>query len=550
VALITLATEWGDPQDAADLVEYLNHPNDGSNPNGGRDWAALRAADGHPKPYGVIWFEFGNEEYGSSRKTKENPNPVYIGPEEYASRFLKYREAMRAVDPGTRLGGVVQYGEWTWTRRVLEGCGKQMDFAIEHTYVPNYKRNDAATAPSLIAKACAASDADIQKRYDRLNAQISEFTGRSDLMLAITEYNGHFVQEKPLPYRQTLANALRNAEHLRIMMKPENRILMANFWQFANEYWGMVQGYTHLGERPVKQANFFPYQLYHEHFGDTLIKSDVDCRTWDFPGAAGVQERTGQSRQFTVWETNLLPKDYTWEGKFRLDSVTLRREGKIASAEFSGDDINFAHFRVRLAVESSTGYRVTGYIKTENLVEKDGVNFEIQDGRGWDATHSAAASEKVKGSADWTRVQADYVTLPDAKEISIITRRIQGNGPITGKAWFRLESVQKFLPATGGAVPDLGVNSAKRHDGTVTVMVVNKNTEEPVPVHVGIAGAEERKGHSRAWLLSGPSCLATNLTDPDAVGISEVSVGIEKDNYFITMPPCSMAALEITPLND
>lgn len=51
----------GNPQDAADLVEYLNAPNDGSNPNGGIDWAAVRAENGHEEPYGVTRFELGNE---------------------------------------------------------------------------------------------------------------------------------------------------------------------------------------------------------------------------------------------------------------------------------------------------------------------------------------------------------------------------------------------------------------------------------------------------------------------------------------------------------
>ncbi len=51
----------GSAQDAADLVEYLNAPNDGSNPGGGTDWAAVRAENGHPEPYGVTKFELGNE---------------------------------------------------------------------------------------------------------------------------------------------------------------------------------------------------------------------------------------------------------------------------------------------------------------------------------------------------------------------------------------------------------------------------------------------------------------------------------------------------------
>lgn len=53
----------GSIQDALDLIEYFNAPNDGSNPGGGTDWAAVRAANGHPEPYHVTQFEIGNEYY-------------------------------------------------------------------------------------------------------------------------------------------------------------------------------------------------------------------------------------------------------------------------------------------------------------------------------------------------------------------------------------------------------------------------------------------------------------------------------------------------------
>ncbi|MEV0618295.1 hypothetical protein AB0I81_33565 [Nonomuraea sp. NPDC050404] len=48
--------------DAADFVEYLNAPV-GSNPNGGKDWAKVRAANGHAEPYGIKVWELGNELY-------------------------------------------------------------------------------------------------------------------------------------------------------------------------------------------------------------------------------------------------------------------------------------------------------------------------------------------------------------------------------------------------------------------------------------------------------------------------------------------------------
>ena len=43
----------------------------GSNPNGGIDWAVVRATQGHPEPYGVRWFEYGNESYHGGHRGSE-----------------------------------------------------------------------------------------------------------------------------------------------------------------------------------------------------------------------------------------------------------------------------------------------------------------------------------------------------------------------------------------------------------------------------------------------------------------------------------------------
>lgn len=50
----------GNKDDAADLVEYLNCEV-GENPNGGIDWAKVRADNGRVEPYNVTHFELGNE---------------------------------------------------------------------------------------------------------------------------------------------------------------------------------------------------------------------------------------------------------------------------------------------------------------------------------------------------------------------------------------------------------------------------------------------------------------------------------------------------------
>ena len=62
--IIVVAFDWDTPQDAADYVEYMN-AEVGANPNGGIDWAQVRADNGHPQPYDVKYWEIGNELYGT-----------------------------------------------------------------------------------------------------------------------------------------------------------------------------------------------------------------------------------------------------------------------------------------------------------------------------------------------------------------------------------------------------------------------------------------------------------------------------------------------------
>ena len=63
------------PRDAAAWVEYMNAPaaNPG-NPAGGVDWADVRAANGHPAPYGVRRWEIGNEQHHAPSRYWMSPD--------------------------------------------------------------------------------------------------------------------------------------------------------------------------------------------------------------------------------------------------------------------------------------------------------------------------------------------------------------------------------------------------------------------------------------------------------------------------------------------
>lgn len=72
------------PEDMANMIEYLNGPATST-------WGKVRAANGHPEPYGVKFIEIGNEEviWG------DNPADY----DHYIERFNLLHDAMRKVDP-------------------------------------------------------------------------------------------------------------------------------------------------------------------------------------------------------------------------------------------------------------------------------------------------------------------------------------------------------------------------------------------------------------------------------------------------------------------
>ncbi|MCW3846031.1 alpha-N-arabinofuranosidase [Sphingomonas sp. LB-2] len=83
---VTVNAGLGDANSAAEEVEYLNGPATSY-------WGAKRAANGHPEPYRVKYWNIGNEPYGWWQIGKTSLDYYLIKHREFAER-------MREVDPG------------------------------------------------------------------------------------------------------------------------------------------------------------------------------------------------------------------------------------------------------------------------------------------------------------------------------------------------------------------------------------------------------------------------------------------------------------------
>jgi alpha-L-arabinofuranosidase len=106
------------PEEAAAWVEYVNGPSSSH-------YGALRAANGHPDPYSVRYWELGNEIYGDWVRGHTDAKI-------YAQNALEYAHAMRAVDPAIQLI-VVGAGD-NWNTPMLTTVGRKIDYLAIHDY--------------------------------------------------------------------------------------------------------------------------------------------------------------------------------------------------------------------------------------------------------------------------------------------------------------------------------------------------------------------------------------------------------------------------------
>jgi len=547
--IFTLSFYAGDENDAADLVEYLNLPDDGKN-----NWARQRAMNGRKEPYNVRYFEVGNEEWhGNHKDIKE------LSAEEYAQKYLKYYRALKAKDPKVLVGVILYKPEWN--KKVLEIVGKNVDFGIIHTYPSAGRRKDLETMEPKTIYALTLAKPILRDKYTLAEALVllKEKAGK-DIPLAITEYNGGFVQDKPVPYRHCLGTALLNAELLRLFTQPENNILFANYWNFCNEYWGMVANgfdgsWRSLYNPYYKRPNYFVFELYHKHFGDILLEAKVRSDGYDASQYQPIKALIAKLKTGTLIRGNLLPGAWVIRP---ASGVIAQEKSGVLELEFAAEEegkpktYNYYHSIKQAQVEPDAYYKLSGWIKTENLVAELGVCLEVQDSRGWNATKSAASTEKISGSTDWTFVEVIYQTLPDAKAVNVIARRVGEKGPLSGKAYFKDVRLEKFVPSVDTKIPYLSVNASKSKDGKkVYLMVINKNMDSPITATVELKGFLPAN-QGKSWVLNGPSIDATNEKKHDNVKVVEKSFNIpackpEDDvcRFEYTFDEHSLTAIEV-----
>ncbi|MBL4700773.1 MAG: hypothetical protein JKX85_05890 [Phycisphaeraceae bacterium] len=290
-AQIVLSEYITTSQDIAQMVEYLNMPATAQYP-----WAIKRKADGYAEPYGVQFFELGNETW--IKKLSGRGRGLHSA-QSYGDFYLEVQKAIKAVDPSVQLGLVLaNYGERgaddPWNLELMEKVGKQADFVIVHAYAVSYRGNAQNDQEARILNACMAATEQIEDWLSNLNDMILQSTGRQ-IPIAMTEFNTSFVGN---PYRFSYAGALHSSDFVRVMLKPEHNIMLANYWHYLNGHFAMVQGMDddHLVNHPA----YLLLHLWAEHFAGQLLKTTVeDSPTIDARAFLRTMNAQGTTRQLS-----------------------------------------------------------------------------------------------------------------------------------------------------------------------------------------------------------------------------------------------------------
>ena len=226
----------GNVQDAADWVRYANIT----------------------KGYHDQYWEIGNEQYGNGYYGAhwENDTHASHSPAAYASNFMQYASAMKAVDPTIKIGAVLTLpGNWPdsvvaggdagdWNQTVLSQAGSAIDFVIVHYYP-----SPSSTAADL------QSPEQLPGELAQLRQEINQYAGPNgpNIGIAMTETDSNFdmdTQPGALYAADTYFTALENGV-------------------FTMDWWDTRNGETNVSTAPDGATDF----------GDEGIFSSGQCNS-------------------------------------------------------------------------------------------------------------------------------------------------------------------------------------------------------------------------------------------------------------------------------
>jgi alpha-L-arabinofuranosidase len=339
--MIAVNTGFGDAYSAAAEVEYANGST--KTPMG-----AKRAADGHPKPFGVKWWCVGNEMWG-------NWQLGYMALNQYVLKHNWVEEKMRRVDPTIKTvgsGDVGDAGPRSWSRGMLTSCADHMDLLSEHFYCQ--ERPDlVAHVQQIPTKIKQIADA-----HREFRKSIPALQGK-DVRVALDEWNywygPHVFGE--LGTRYFLKDGLGIAAGLHEYFRNSDIFFMANYAQTVN-----VIGCIKTNKTSAAfETTALPLMLYRKQFGTIPIQATDSNTPLDVSAAL-----TADGKTLTIGVVN--PTFDIYQLKIEFNAVAPA--GPAKTWVIAGDDpmaYNDPNQAPRIAITEANNAELTDIVSVKPL---------------------------------------------------------------------------------------------------------------------------------------------------------------------------------------
>ncbi len=171
-------------------------------------------------------------------------------------------------------------------------------------------------------------------------------------------------------------------------------------------------------------------------------------RVWDqavmFAGFSGLPDPPGSLVWDGGFESGVFDGGFSWflsrdsaNPQVSLDSQEKHSGNRSLRLLFNGkSNVNFIGVCHYVAVQPSTAYRFSVWVRTQSLTTDQGVRFHLRS-FGPQGT-SAVVTSDVHGSQPWTRIEMPWSTGKDVQEAQVCLARLASGEPgnkIQGTAW-------------------------------------------------------------------------------------------------------------------
>ena len=229
-------------QEALDWLEYCNGPATSK-------WGAIRAANGHPEPYNVKYWEIDNE--------------LEISVEDYVAALKKFIPAMKAMDPTIKIAACGSWrGNLNERRRfdsgVINGAAELFDWISFHHY--EWDANNFATGPLWL------------EDYFHEMKEMIDNSANPNIKIFDSEWNAQSTDWRTGLYAGGLLNVFERCGDFMEMATPALFLRHARaaawdnaFINFDNKSW-------------FPAPNYVVMKLWREHYAPTRIGLEGDAK--------------------------------------------------------------------------------------------------------------------------------------------------------------------------------------------------------------------------------------------------------------------------------